>query len=391
MRVHRLRYSLYGVAFIIGLAVVVVLAILQYNRAFSSKSTVHLESSRAGLLLDDGAAVKLRGVTIGRVADLQATASGAAMTLEIDPDQLHLVPADASAQIVPPTLFGGKYVEITAPAGGSSGGHLASGATIRASHVTVEINTTFQHLMALLQATKPEQVSAALSALANALDGRGEQAGRLLTKIDVYLREINPELGTLRRDLRIARPVLGAYADLAPSLLDTARNVTRTSDSIENNRASLDAFLLSLTSVANHTTKFVNRNKHNLTTALDVLQPGVRVLAEYAPEFPCFFRGLAKAIPLAEAAIGGKNPGLGVLAQFLPPQTPYKYPRDLPKIGADTGPRCYGLPDIPMGKQIPNQTFDVGPNPYDSSSQTPGFTLPSLLELLFGPIEGAAG
>ena len=94
---------------------------------------------------------------------------------------------------------------------------------------------------------------------------------------------------------------------------------------------------------------------------------------------------------ILSSAIGGKNPGLGVLAQFLPPQTPYKYPGDLPKIGADTGPRCYGLPDIPMGKQVPNQTFDVGPNPYDTSSPTPGFTLPSLLELLFGPIEGATG
>ena len=390
MTTHRIRYSLYGVAFLVGLVVVVALAILQYNRAFDSTATVHLEAPRAGLLLDDGAAVKLRGVTIGRVSGLHATASGAAMDLEIDPDQMHLVPADARAQIVPPTLFGGKYVDLVAPSGAGTG-QLAAGATIQASHVTVEINATFQHLMALLKATKPAEVSAALAALANALDGRGEEAGRLLSKIDVYLREINPQLGTLHHDLQLARPVLDTYADLAPSLLDTARNVTTTSDSIEDNRASLDAFLLSLTSVARHTTKFVDRNKHNLTTALDVLQPGERVLAEYAPEFPCFFRGLAKALPLAEAAIGGKNPGLGVLAQFLPPQTPYKYPRDLPKIGADTGPRCYGLPDIPMGKQVPNQTFDVGPNPYDSSSPTPGFTLPSLLELLFGPIEGATG
>ena len=216
--------------------------------------------------------------------------------------------------------------------------------------------------MALLRATKPAQVSSALSALANALDGRGEEAGRLLTQIDVYLRQINPQLGLLQNDLSVAKPVLGAYAYLSPSLLNTARHSPGRADR-SNNRASLDAFLLSLTSVSHHTMNFVNSNKHNLTTALDVLQPGVRVLAEYAPEFPCFFRGLAKALPLAESAIGGKNPGLGVLAQFLPPQTPYKYPGDLPKIGADTGPRCYGLPDIPMGKQVPNQTFDVGPEP----------------------------
>lgn len=381
------RYPLYGVVFIVGLVAIAVLSIMQYNRDFDSTTTLHLESARAGLLLDDGAAVKLRGVTIGHVDDLAATSAGASMNLEIDPDEVHLIPAHASARIIPPTLFGGKYVEIEPSSSGS--GHIAAGATIRATHVTVEVNTTFEHLMRVLDATKPRQVSAALSALANTLDGRGAQAGRLLGKIDLYLHEINPQLDTLHHDLQAADPVLATYARITPDLLSTARNVTRTSDSIEDNRASLDAFLLSLTSVADHTRGFLDRNQHNLMTALDVLQPGVRVLAEYAPEFPCFFRGLANALPLAEAAIGGKNPGLGVLAQFLPPQTPYKYPQDLPKIGADTGPRCYGLPNIPNGKQIPNQTFDVGPNPYDSSSPTPGFTLPSLLELLFGPIEGA--
>ena len=109
-----------------------------------------------------------------------------------------------------------------------------------------------------------------------------------------------------------------------------ARNVTRTSDSIQDNRVSLDAFLLSLTTVAKHTTTFVQRNQANLTTALDVLQPGLRTAARYAPEFPCLFRGLVNAIPLAESAVGGKQPGLGVLAQFLPPRGDVQVPEGPP-------------------------------------------------------------
>ena len=116
------------------------------------------------------------------------------------------------------------------------------------------------------------------------------------------------------------------------------------------------------------------------------------MLAEYAPEFPCFFRALVyPAIPLAEDAIGGKQPGLGVLAQFLPPQPAYRYPRDLPVVAADAGPHCYGLPNIPMGKQNPHKVFNTGPDPYAGQSPKGGFTMQNLLELFFGPIHGTTG
>ncbi|MDQ2796309.1 MAG: MCE-family protein, partial [Actinomycetota bacterium] len=69
--------------------------------------------------------------------------------------------------------------------------------------------------------------------------------------------------------------------------------------------------------------------------------------------------------------------------------TPYRYPVDLAKIGADTGPRCYGLPTIPNGKQIPHQVFDVGTDPYQNAGPGTGFTPGNLLELFFGPLGGA--
>jgi phospholipid/cholesterol/gamma-HCH transport system substrate-binding protein len=387
MTTHNVRYAGYGLGFILGVVAIVTLSIMQFNRAFTTSVPLSLHSTRAGLLMTTGADVKMRGVTVGHVDGISATAGGAVLDLAITPEQLHLIPSDVRAQIIPPTFFGGKYVELSAPAGDHHDA-IAAHATIDATHVTVEINDTFAHLMQLLDATQPAKVNAALNALATTLQGRGNEAGQLLTKIDTYLRQINPALGTLDRDLPPASSVLNTYADVAPNLLRTANNVSTTSDSIQSNRASLDAFLLSLTSVSNKTTSFVQANEKNLGTALDVLQPATRVLAEYAPELPCFFQGLANALPLAESAVGGKQPGLGVLSQFLPPETPYKYSKDLPTIGADIGPRCYGMPNIPNGKQIPHQIFNVGTDPYANDSSTPGFTQQSLLELLFGPLTG---
>ncbi len=391
MNTHRLRYSLYGVTFIVALVGLVVLTILQFNRAFTSTVALRVHAPRAGLLLTEGSAVKLRGVTVGRVDSLTPTAQGADLELAMTPDEMHLIPANIGAQIVPPTVFGGKYVELIEPAHPATHA-IAAGATIDVSHVTVEINDTFAHLMSLLQATHPAEVNAALSGLAGALDGRGNELGQMIVTIDTYLRGINPELPTLRTDAVLGRSVLNTYSGVTPKLLQLADNASTTSDTLVANKASLDAFMLSLTTVANRTTKFVQQNQHNVLTTLDVLQPTTRVLAEYAPEFPCFFRALVyPAIPLAEDAIGGKQEGLGVLAQFLPPQPAYRYPRDLPIVAADAGPHCYGLPDIPNGHQDPHKVFDVGPDPYAGESPKGGFTMQNLLELFFGPIHGTTG
>jgi phospholipid/cholesterol/gamma-HCH transport system substrate-binding protein len=391
MNTHRLRYSLYGVTFIVALIGVVVLTIMQFNRAFDSSVPLRVHAPRAGLLLTDGSAVKLRGVTVGRVDSLTPTAQGADLELAMTPGEMHLIPANIGANIVPPTVFGGKYVDLIEPAHPAAQ-PIADGATIDASHVTVEINDTFAHLMSLLQATKPAAVNAALSGLAGALQGRGEELGHMIVTIDAYLREINPELPTLRTDAVLGRSVLNNYAGVTPKLLQLANDASTTSDSLVANKASLDAFMLSLTSVARRTTSFVQQNQHNLLTTLNVLQPTTRVLAEYAPEFPCFFRALVyPAIPLAEDAIGGRQPGLGVLAQFLPPQAAYRYPRDLPVVAADTGPHCYGLPNIPMGHQNPHKVFNTGPDPYAGDSPKGGFTVKNLLELFFGPLHGTTG
>ena len=63
-----------------------------------------------------------------------------------------------------------------------------------------------------MRATKPAAVNAALSGLAGALQGRGDELGRMIVTIDAYLREINPELPTLRTDAVLGRSVLNTYA-----------------------------------------------------------------------------------------------------------------------------------------------------------------------------------
>lgn len=393
MKTHTLRYALLGIIAIVAVVAVGVLSIAQFNRAFDSSVPLTVDSPRAGLLLTTGNEVKMRGVTVGRIESVSVTTTGARLGLGIFPGELHLIPSDVTARIVPPTLFGDKYVELAAPQqpadGSSTMTPIAAHATIDADHVTVEINDTFANLVALLNATQPSKINAALTALADALDGRGDQLGDLISQLDTYLRQINPSLGTLSTTLPLAKSVLGTYSDLTPNLLQTARDLTTTSNTIQANKTSLDAFLLSLTAVSKKVTPFLQANDQPLLTALGVLETPLKTLARYSPEFPCFFKALADTgLPLASQAIGGVKPGLNLLAQLLPPEAPYSYPKDLPVVKADTGPRCYDLPNVPLDTKFSVTEFDTGVAPY-ADETAPGISLPLLLKVLFGTATGA--
>ncbi|MEV7397085.1 MCE family protein [Aeromicrobium sp. NPDC092404] len=376
-----------GVIFLLGIALLARLAVGQFNHEYERTLPATVEAPRAGLLLEKGSQVKLRGVEVGRVSKVEPAPGGARIHLALQPGKQRLIPADVRASIIPPTVFGSKYVEL-AGSTETDGPAIASGAVIDADHVTVETSTTFAHLAELLEAAPPAKVNAALTSLEAALSGRGEELGEFLTDLDAYLAQINPELQVFTRDLRSAARVAKTYADAAPDLVGVAENLTTTSNLIEDNPATLDAFLLSLRTVSTRSQRFLEANEDQLVTTLDVLAPTTQLLARYSPEFPCLFQGLVRALPLAEASIGGTNPGLTAESSFIPAIEPYRYPRDLPKVGADDPPGCYGLPDITGAVPPRHKVFDTGRDPYLNANPRPGVDLDNLAELLFGSLLG---
>ena len=70
-------------------------------------------------------------------------------------------------------------------------------------------------LFPLLRSVRPADLNATLNALATALQGRGEQLGETLDKLDSYLGAIDDHLPTLRKDLVL----LAQVADLQASYL----------------------------------------------------------------------------------------------------------------------------------------------------------------------------
>jgi len=365
--VARLRHPAVGLVALVVFALIVRLAIAVYNQDFVPSVPITIDAARAGLLMDPGAAVKMRGVVVGRVDKIEVHGDGVALKVNMDPELIGQVPANVAVSIVPPTVFGPKYIDLAEPAGPLASS-IGPGAVLGHGDVTVEINNTFAAVVAAIQAIHPARLNITLNALANALQGNGAKAGQFIRQLNAYTQSLNPSLPALHEDIAKTPPVANQYAALTPDLVTTASNTGAISDTLVDQKAQLSALLLSLTRFGNRISPFLDDIEHPLVTTLDVLRPTTRMLSEYSPELPCVFRGLVRNDELWSRVMMGQGHGgrrnLGAIATAGRGLGPYKYPEDLPKIGADDGPNCYGLPEV--SKIPPFVNFDTGATVYPS-------------------------
>ncbi|WP_163567649.1 MCE family protein [Fodinicola feengrottensis] len=107
-----LKTRLLGLGFLLLLAILVTLSILQFQHVFTPVVMVTLQTDQAGNQLNTGADVKLRGVIVGDVRTISTNGTGAKIALALQPDSVGLIPANVIAQLLPKTLFGEKYVSL---------------------------------------------------------------------------------------------------------------------------------------------------------------------------------------------------------------------------------------------------------------------------------------
>ncbi|MGW5376343.1 MCE family protein [Nocardia sp. NPDC003999] len=382
-----LRLKVAGAALLLLIVAVVAVAASMYAGRFRSTVAVTVETPRSGLVLDSDAKVRMRGVELGKVSAVEFRGDRARLRLELDPELLRLVPANATVDIRSTTVFGAKYVNFVVPSAPSPT-PLRPGSTIRAESVTVEYNTLFQRLSDVLAKVEPGELNATLAALDTALQGRGDRLGDLLARSDDYLRQINPSLPALRRDLSAAGQVTGLYADTAPDLLRTAADATTISGTLAQGAEDLDAVLLNLVGLADTTRTALTENEQGLTAVLATLRPTSSLLDTYSPVVYCVVVGIAKALPAAEAIIGGYKPGAIFNASFMYGAQPYKYPGDLPKVNATGGPRCAGILD-----RVPDSRADyVVTDTNEGAPFTPSMAVipnaPKVFQILFAGMPG---
>jgi len=317
---------------------------------FRSYVPVTLKSDRAGLVMEPGAKVKLRGVKVGRVADIKGGLNQVSLHLEIDPDQLQQIPANVQAKIRATSAFGAKYVDLVYPADPSPK-HLTAGAVLQSSNVSTEVNTVFQNLRDVLQKVDPAKLNGVLSALAEGVRGQGERIGEATSDANDVLLALNPRADSIDRDFQSLKGFSDTYGASAHDILKVLDSASTTSAAITDNAANLDALLLSVTGLSRSGIELLGPSKDNLVKAINVLVPTTDLLMKYNPELTCLLEGGNVAVNNFLDTTGGANGNSVILdVSLLGGKDPYKYPDNLPIVAAKGGPGgkpgCGSLPDV---------------------------------------------
>jgi len=364
-----------------------VLTYLSYTAAFSSVDTVTVSSPRAGLVMDNGAKVKFRGIQIGKVTEIDYAADQARLTLAINSDAMRYIPSNATVHIAGNTIFGAKSVEFIPPQSPSPTS-LRPDAHVSASMVQLEVNTLFQSLVDLLHKIDPVELNGTLSALAEGLRGHGDDFGALLSGLNTLTQQANPKLGALQEDFRKTGVVTNTYADAAPDLNRIFDNLPTISKTVVDQQKNLNDTLLATIGLSNNAYETLEPAEQDLIDAINRLRAPLKVASDYSPEFGCLFAGIGRGIKEFAPLIGVRKAGLFTSSSFVLGAPAYTYPESLPIVNASGGPNCRGLPDIPTkqtGGSFYRAPFLVTDNaniPYEPFTELQ-FDAPSTLQFLF--------
>jgi phospholipid/cholesterol/gamma-HCH transport system substrate-binding protein len=347
-RAKVIRVRLQGLAFLVVLALLLGLAVGSYNKAFTEVAHVTLETDTAGNQLQEASDVKVRGVIVGDVRDVEASAEGATIELAIDPAYLDEIPADVSARLLPKTLFGERFVSLELPEQPGQE-RLADGDVIGEdrSENAIELQRVIDDMLPLLQAVEPQDLSYTLGAVADALRGRGDDLGANLAATGRYIGEVNTVLPELQQDISLVADFADTYDAAADDLLAVLDNLAVTNTTIVDQAEQLRRTFTVGESSARVTAGFLETNERNLISVAATSRPVLGVFAKYSPSYPCMLEGLTRAAPLTTESFGGDgDPALNLnIVVSFPPRNPY-VPGDQPEYLDKSGPDCQGLADI---------------------------------------------
>ncbi len=362
-----------GAAFVAMLLFFIWLTYAFFNKAFVESVPVTLESKNTGVNLPQNADVKLRGMIVGEVRKVEPDGDGVKLTLAMNPKFIKDVPQGVTAQLIPKTLFGEKYVSLIPPKNDISGGaSLKAGDTITKANVPIEVETLLNDLYPLLTAVDPVNLNYTLSALATALQGRGTELGKTLVTFNSYLQKTNPDLPLLIDDLKKFGTVSDGYANAIPDLGRLLRNSVVTGNTILAKKSQLAAFFDESTRLSETLTAFTKANGENLITLAKDGRPILEVAAKYSSTFPCFLGAMHKIIPMVDSTY--RENMLHINLELIPPQSqPDAYnasenarvpSRKVLNTSSVTQPTCLDLNNIRRGIiKYPQDNPYPGPDP----------------------------
>lgn len=246
VELSRAAYARRGLIAIVFMALALGLLAVRSTGVIGGPDEVRASLTNAGGSLSDGADVKLRGVIIGKVTSIRSGSDASVIAeLGMKPGRLGKVPKNVVARVLPATVFGTSYVDLTTYDNASED-PLRKGSLIPQDtrQPTLELQQALDDIDGLIKTLRPAQLSATLGAVAGALDGRGEQLGTTIDTLESYLGRVQPHVPLIRSDVRKLAENLEILQRVAPDALDATRDSLVTLQTVRDQAANLNRILV---------------------------------------------------------------------------------------------------------------------------------------------------
>lgn len=226
--------------------------------------TAEFSSVRA---LHAGDEVRIRGVAVGNVLEVQPKADKVVVKLRVRGD--HRIARDAGAVIIAPTLVGGRYLQLTGVDEGS--GELADGDVITRDRtaVPVEWDEVKTQLTTLADALGPDKagpgpLAEALDAVADASRGNGTLMRETLASAADAVETINASKGDLFATLENLGLFLTALNENDAQVREFATQLADIAVVLDTNRNQMRTFLSTSNRVVRTVDRFVRSHSDQL-------------------------------------------------------------------------------------------------------------------------------
>ncbi len=187
-----------------------------------SSYSVTAEMPRSGGIFER-AEVTYRGVTVGRVRDVDFRREGVVVTLSIEDEWR--IPAELTANVHNRSAVGEQYVDLVPSSDGAP--YLEAGDVIEAPDTTTPVRTE-ELLVALdrfVDSVPKRGLRTTVREMSTAVEGSGDDLRALLTNSRTILREARRSLPATRRLLRDGGTVLQTQADQAAAISTALRSL----------------------------------------------------------------------------------------------------------------------------------------------------------------------
>jgi phospholipid/cholesterol/gamma-HCH transport system substrate-binding protein len=182
--------------------------------------TLYAELPASGGLYDT-ANVTYRGITIGRVTDVEPTKNGARATMSID--NRYKIPANSAANVHSVSAIGEQYLDLVST--GNENKYLPEGATITNGTVPDEVGPALDAANRGLEVLPKEKIDSLLTEASQAVGGLGPSLQRLVDSTTAIASDFRDNLTPVNDLIGHSGPILNSQVASGDAIQQWAANL----------------------------------------------------------------------------------------------------------------------------------------------------------------------